>query len=610
MSKKRREISSRNLKKSARYKGTPGTVLSLRPSEPILCKTSTTALEASRLMSAKRENCILVVDDRKRLVGIFTAKDLAFRVVASGKVAAFVTVDEIMTKNPMCVANDTQASEALNLMVQRGFRHLPILDSEGQVTGVLDITKCYQEAMEKLERMYESSKKLYDALDNVNHEIGLAQQPFQVVKYFENLQELMGGPTLDTVLDDETTLPVYINVKSSVYDAAVMMKDNRTTAILVKDSNNEEVSGIFTSKDVVLRVIAAGLDPKTCSVVRVMTPQPDCASKDLTIHEALRQMFNGHYLNLPVVEDSEIIGIVEVLKLTYATLNQLKAVKSGDDNDNPIWNRFWTALDDSDSVHSDSFSHPGSGTNPTQYSSASHPHNELVPLSSEIRPNDSISCANEPASYDDAGSSVVGMEHEHENVRSHFSEVNIKETAFSFKFKSPLGRVHRITLKPKDGIDTLKSLIAQKLHDSELKLLTASNGALDDDSDDDSEVAFLTAGSKSEFSGSSPKFAISYKDDEGDLVAITTNQDLTDCATISKKLRLTKADLFVHHPQASLETILGDPKSRKAQPQQPIIYSQPVEKELIPGVPNQLILPGAILTLAASILVVFTFSRR
>ena len=57
------------------------------------------------------------------------------------------------------------------------------------------------------------------------------------------------------------TLYPYVNVKASVHEATMLMKENRTTAVLVKDTN-EQVAGIFTSKDVVLRVIAAGLDPK------------------------------------------------------------------------------------------------------------------------------------------------------------------------------------------------------------------------------------------------------------------------------------------------------------------------------------------------------------
>jgi CBS domain-containing protein len=66
------------------------------------------------------------------------------------------------------------------------------------------------------------------------------------------------------------------------------MKENRTTAVLVQDQG--AITGIFTSKDVVLRVIAPGLDPANCSVVRVMTPHPDFAPMDMTLQAALRKM--------------------------------------------------------------------------------------------------------------------------------------------------------------------------------------------------------------------------------------------------------------------------------------------------------------------------------
>ena len=99
-------------------------------------------------------------------------------------------------------------------------------------------------------------------------------------------------------------------LKASVHEATMLMKENRTTAVLVKDTN-EQVAGIFTSKDVVLRVIAAGLDLK-CSVVRVMTPQPDVAPIGLPVQDALRKMFDGHYLNLPVVaNEGDIIGLLK-----------------------------------------------------------------------------------------------------------------------------------------------------------------------------------------------------------------------------------------------------------------------------------------------------------
>jgi CBS domain-containing protein len=73
-----------------------------------------------------------------------------------------------------------------------------------------------------------------------------------------------------------------------VKEAAALMKENHTTAVLVQDQGS--ITGIFTSKDVVLRVIAPGLDPANCSVVRVMTPHPDFAPMDMSIQAALRKM--------------------------------------------------------------------------------------------------------------------------------------------------------------------------------------------------------------------------------------------------------------------------------------------------------------------------------
>jgi CBS domain-containing protein len=555
LSKKRIAKSTQSSKRRSKNSN-PGSVLSLKPSEAVVCKPSYTAYEAAQLMSAKRENCILVVNDSEQLLGIFTAKDLAFRVVGKGVNAASVTIDQIMTANPLCAMADTPASEALNLMVQRGFRHLPVLDENNSIVGVLDITKCYQEAMEKLERMYDSSKKLHDALEGVHMEIGVSQQPMHVMKYFESLKSVMSGPTLETVLD-ENTLPSYVNVKTTVQDAAILMKENHTTAVLVKDSN-EIVSGIFTSKDVVLRVIAAGLDPKTVSVIRVMTAQPDVAPKELSIQAALRKMFDGHYLNLPVVEDSEIIGIVEVLKLTYATLEQISMMKSPEEDDGsnvegPAWNKFWTSLDnDTESLHSDSHAESNShipDISQSEINQFSITHDNLVP-------GDSVSVTNENHSV------------------SHLQQQqDIKEFPFAFKFKSPSGRVHRISVKPVDGIALLRDTIVAKLNKSELEQLHHD------------------------------QFAISYIDDEGDIVAITSDQDLVDCALISRNSKLDKADIFIHHPEDTID--LDEYHSRKQSKNTPQATGQ-----IVPGLANEVLFGGVLLALGSALAVAFALGRK
>lgn len=259
--------------------------MSLKPSQALQIKPNTTVAEAAQIMAAKREDCVLVTDDNDRIAGIFTAKDLAFRVVGAGIKARDITIDQIMTRNPLCAKTDTSATDALDLMVRKGFRHLPVMDEDHNISGVLDITKCFYDAMEKLERAYSSSKTLYDALQGVQSELG-SSQPQQIIQYVEALRQKMSGPTLESVLPDHP--PATVSVRTSVKEAAIIMKEHHTTAVLVQDQG--AITGIFTSKDVVLRVIAAGLDPANCSVVRVMTPHPDFAPVDMSIQAALRKM--------------------------------------------------------------------------------------------------------------------------------------------------------------------------------------------------------------------------------------------------------------------------------------------------------------------------------
>lgn len=520
-------------------KAAPGTVMSLKPSDPIICKATSTVFEVAQLMSAKKENCILVVDDAGHLIGIFTAKDLAFRIVGSGLNAGIVTIEHIMTPSPICANASSPASEALTLMVEKGFRHLPVLDDDDHIVGVLDITRSYSQQMEKLERLHSSSKKLYDALDSVHLEMGVADQPRHVFEYFEDLKSKMDGPTLLSVLDGSTS-PVYTSVKSSVYDATILMKENRTTAVLVRDTNNT-IAGIFTSKDVVLRVIAAGLDPRNCSVVRVMTPNPDVAPSSTSIQQALRRMFEGRYLNLPVVNDeNEIVGIVDVLKLTYATLNQILRIELSPNEtkakeEGPAWNKFWTSLDndDTESVHSDSIASVPDVT-PSEF--------HLF----DIGPQDSISAVGESLSSRQPTKTT--------------SNISDQLGTFTFKFKSPAiqGRVHRVTLKPHESLHELRAVIGEKLHTKDLELLQATK---------DGELAY----------------AISYVDDEGDVVSITSDNDLRDCIRINLEMEKNKADLFLHNPHehAPVETTTTSSRHRGS-------------SEIIPGVSNQFLISGAL----------------
>lgn len=101
-----------------------GTVAGLRPSPALTVPEGMSVADAAQLCAAKRTDCVLVVDEEEGLSGIFTAKDLAFRVTAEGLDPRLTAVSTIMTRNPMVTRDTTSATEALQLMVSRHFRHL------------------------------------------------------------------------------------------------------------------------------------------------------------------------------------------------------------------------------------------------------------------------------------------------------------------------------------------------------------------------------------------------------------------------------------------------------------------------------------------------------
>lgn len=221
----------------------------------------------------------------------------------------------------------------------------PVCNEDGDVVGLLDITKVFHEAMGKVERSSSASQQLHAALAGVQSELGgMAQNPqaAAMMAYAEALREKMALPDLTTVMNTRIPPPM-VSPRTTVREAAKLMKERRTTAVCIVDgptsgssnisgvstSGPTKIQGIFTSKDVVLRTIAAGLDPQRCSVVRVMTPHPDTAPPTMSVQDALKKMYAGHYLNLPVVDDAgRLVGIVDVLKLTYATLEQVSRLDS------------------------------------------------------------------------------------------------------------------------------------------------------------------------------------------------------------------------------------------------------------------------------------------
>lgn len=315
--------------------------------------------------------------------------------------------------------------------------------------------------------------------------------------------------------------------------------------------------------------------------------------------------------------EGEIVGMVDVLKLTYATLEQINTMSNGD-GEGPAWNKFWLSIDhDTESLAS------GDG-------SRSHHHTNLgsrimSPEASRDRPGDSVA-PGDSASHAGAESPPPSA------VLETPEPMNVADLPFPFKFKAPTGRVHRLQVVASHGMETFVAAVAGKMgNEAEV-------------------VGGIPAVEEGRIRGSG--FALSYIDGEGDTVSITTDNDLLEAVILARQGRRDKVDLFVHDPEkppvvappvetaapetpsvsaasrlrdrrrkrdakeGGSETVDGDEEEDEDEDDEPALRRSRktrsvalTQEQLIAGVPNDLLLPGAIAALAVVIVSVFTIAR-
>lgn len=112
-------------------------LLELVDTEPARVEEHAPLAEAARLMEAHRAGSVLVLDPEGELAGIFTERDLV-RACASGVDTHASHVGRWMTPRPVVARAGDQAGAALQVMIDQGFRHLPVLGDDG-VLGVVSM---------------------------------------------------------------------------------------------------------------------------------------------------------------------------------------------------------------------------------------------------------------------------------------------------------------------------------------------------------------------------------------------------------------------------------------------------------------------------------------
>ncbi len=119
--------------------------------------------EACRLMVEKHIGALLVLEGT-RIAGIFTERNALTRILAPGRDPDGTTVGEVMVPDPVCISEDKPLTQALLLMADGGFRHVPVLDAQGRAVGMVSARDALGHELVELGRGMTSFSRLESAL--------------------------------------------------------------------------------------------------------------------------------------------------------------------------------------------------------------------------------------------------------------------------------------------------------------------------------------------------------------------------------------------------------------------------------------------------------------
>ena len=197
----------------------------VKDQKPLVLGLNETVQHACRLMWERRSGSVLIVDSEERLRGIFTGRD-AVRLLAKGSHVATTHLGQAMTPNPVTIALESRAIDALKAMNDGGFRHVPVTEN-GRISGI--VSRGDFKGMEFDEFNWDGISKATGM--TANREVA-------------------------SIIKDQQ--PLVLAANETVQQACQSMSESRSGSVLVVDEQ-QQLTGIFTGRDAV-RLLANAKD--------------------------------------------------------------------------------------------------------------------------------------------------------------------------------------------------------------------------------------------------------------------------------------------------------------------------------------------------------------
>ena len=122
---------------------------------PLLFAPHHTVAEAMRAMQKEHRGAVLVTEDGTSdtgVIGIFTERDVLYRIIDRGQNPTRLPLAEVMTRDPECLSVEASVAWVLNKMSIGGFRHVPVIDRDGRPVSVASVKDVIEWLVERFPR--------------------------------------------------------------------------------------------------------------------------------------------------------------------------------------------------------------------------------------------------------------------------------------------------------------------------------------------------------------------------------------------------------------------------------------------------------------------------
>jgi CBS domain-containing protein len=261
----------------------------IKDQQPLVASVEDTVRKACREMLDRGAGSVLAVDEHGCLKGIFTGRD-AVRLLAKGGDIADLPLAKAMTRDPVTVNCEHRAIDALKVMEQGGFRHVPVLKAE-RVCGC--VSRGDFKGMEF--EAFQWHQQGRPAASAMNRSLG----------------EIVSGQK-----------PLWMSPTDTVHEACAKMWKQKLGIVLVVDAK-KRLKGVFTGRDA-MRALARIKDAAEAPLSKIMTKEPARITPDKSAIDALRAMSDGGFRHLPVVGGERILGVVTRADFTGFEIDRLE----------------------------------------------------------------------------------------------------------------------------------------------------------------------------------------------------------------------------------------------------------------------------------------------